>query len=414
MGRIKDLQHLLSLMVHIVTRTVRIEHGAVYLLHRESGNYTLKASKNNKTIAKEASFFPLKSPFIQYFYENKEPVLYEELKQMAQDKQDKKLFEVLHVCDQLNAELVVPCIIENRMLAFIVLGKKRDNKLYTHDDLVVFSILASQSALAIENAMFCEDAQKTTEQLFKAEKMATIGTMADGLSHQINNRLHAIGFVVGDLLDTVKLFQQKHKPKAETQEMLDDMMYSLGRIQENVKRGGEIVGGLLRYTRKGAEGVGPVDLNELIDASVEMAQFKVKFNQFKFQRNFNGSVPKIKGNFTQLQEVFFNVIDNAYDAIMQRKHDYEDESFEPKLDISVSDHKRNLDIIIVDTGIGVKSEDMGKIFTPFFTTKATAKKGTGLGMYVIRQIIEENHGGEVKFESSFKRGSKLTITLPKY
>lgn len=412
MGQIKNLNRLLKLIVHVVSRSVRILNCQIFLYHEDSQRYTLKVSKSfKKEMVRPISKDHL---LISKLYEKKEPLVSFEIGKMYEENPNENLHQILLFMNEVNAEIVVPSFIDNFLIAFIVLGRKSSGKHYTQDDLSVFSILANQAGLAIENAQFYEKTRKTTEQLFKAEKMATIGTMADGLSHQINNRLHSMGFVAGDALDTLKLFQQKKQFDEETRVLVDDMRYAFERIQDNVKRGGEVVGGLLRYSRKGAEGITPVDLNELINTSVEMAQFKVKFNQFKFVRHFNGNLPKIRGNFTQLQEVFFNVIDNAYDAMMQRKTDLKEENFEAKLEIFAHPDGKNLNIIVKDTGIGIKPEDHNKIFTPFFTTKATSKKGTGLGMYVIKQIIEENHGGKVRFESRYKQGTQITITLPQY
>ena len=122
--------------------------------------------------------------------------------------------------------------------------------------------------------------KKTHKQLFKAEKMATIGTMADGLSHQINNRLHAMGFIAGDAIDSINIAQKKKQSK-EASEVLTEIKESLEKIEDNVKRGGQIVEGLLKYTRKGEEGFEEVDFYKLVDAAFEMVQFKVKLRSLK-------------------------------------------------------------------------------------------------------------------------------------
>lgn len=411
MGRIKDLKRLLQLIVHIVTRAVRIEHCEIYLLHEDSKKYVLKASKSN-TIVPQSNYLDAKiNPLIKELLTQKEPIVYEEVKQRAQDYKDRQLNEIETVLKELDASLVVPSFIENRLIAIIIMGKKRSGKLYSQDDLVVFSILANQSALAIENAIFYEDMKKTHEQLFKAEKMATIGTMADGLSHQINNRLHAMGFISGDALDSINL-KRKDMVSPEAKELLDEVAHALERIQDNVKRGGEIVEGLLKYTRKGAEGFEAVNLNKLIDAAVEMAQFKIKLKDMDIIRNIDASTPMVMGNFTQLQEVFFNVIDNGYDAMMQRRDDLKEPNYRARLEISAIKKGKSLEIFFLDNGIGIKEENHGKIFTPFFTTKLSSRKGTGLGMYVIRQIVEENHQGKVSFKSEYKVGSEIKILLP--
>jgi len=411
MGQIKDLQRLLNLIVHIVTRAVRIEHCEIYLLHEDSQKYVMKASKGSSLKIHKSNFISSSAALVRQLKRTKEPVIYDEIQQRIRDYTDSELILMEKELIEYSAELIVPSFIEGRLIAIISLGKKKSEELYSQDDLVVFSILASQAALAIENAQFYEETQKTHQQLFKAEKMATIGTMADGLSHQINNRLHAMGFIAGDALDTLKRFKLK-KTSKETKELIDNILNALERIEDNVKRGGEIVQGLLTYTRKGEEGFSPVALNKLLDASIEMAQFKVKLSEMKIHRNLNGDLPKIKGNFTQLQEVFFNIIDNSYDAIIQRKEELKEPGFSGILEITAFQNGTKLEIIIKDNGMGAKEESLQKIFTPFFTTKLSSKKGTGLGMYIIKQIINENHKGKVEFTSKYKKGSQTRILLP--
>ena len=411
MGRIKDLKRLLTLIVHVVTRTVRIEHCSIYLFHEASNQFILKASKGIDKISDNQSMLSENSALMKYLKKYKEPIVREEIKQKSKDFNDKDLKEVEKGISDLKMELIIPSYIEDKMLAVIALGKKRSRKLYTQEDIVVFSILANQSALAIENAQFYEDTKKTHEQLFRAEKMATIGTMADGLSHQINNRLHAMGFIAGDILDTIKIERKKGMPK-KADKVLKEVEAGLNRIEDNVKRGGEIVEGLLKYTRKGTKGFEAVDLDKLISAAVEMAQFKIKISGIDINRNYNGNTPKVKGNFTQLQEVFFNIIDNSYDAMMQRKEEMKEESYRGVIEITAVINGTKLEIGLSDNGMGVRESDKNKLFAPFFTTKLSSRKGTGLGLYMMRQIIEENHKGKVVFTSEYGVGSQTRILLP--
>jgi len=365
MGQIKNLQRLLALIVHIVTRVVRINYCAIYLLHEDSNKYVLKAIKGEKLSSLNNNTIEFESFLVKNLVRNKEPIVNDELIQKNMDFVDEELLNMEGELRNLKADLIIPSFIDQRLLAIIVLGKKKSRKVYTQDDLVVFSILASQAALAIENAMFYEDTKRTHEQLFKAEKMATIGTMADGLSHQINNRLHAMGFIAGDAIDTLKRFKGKNVSK-ETQKVLDDTKKALVRIEDNVKRGGEIVQGLLMYTRKGEEGYSAVDLDKLLDASIEMVSYKIKVKQVDFLRNFNGKIPRIRGNFTQLQEVLFNIIDNSYDAIVQRKEELKEDGFRGQIEFTADTFgTKQLEITVKDNGMGVKEDNKRKIFTPY-------------------------------------------------
>ncbi|MCR4336488.1 MAG: ATP-binding protein [Candidatus Omnitrophica bacterium] len=412
MSRIKDLRRLMSMIVHLVNRTVRLEHTCIYLFDRPSENYLLGATRSRRLGFKTEKKVDKDSPLIEYLLKHRDPVVHEEIYQQAKDYNDRKLESVHKEMERINASVVIPSMVENKLLSLIVLGSKFTNKSFSDDDLNVFSILANQAALAIENAQFYEDMRQTHEQLFKAEKMATIGTMADGLSHQINNRLHALGFIAGDVLDSIRMKKKEGPLPPEIKDLVIDIEHGLNRIQENVTQGGEIVQGILKYTRKGEEGFAHVDLDQLLDAVIEMTQFKIKPGDMVVLRHFNGSVPKIKGNFTQLQEVFFNLIDNAYDAMMQRKEEFKEPGFKPTIKISVphtdNDH---LNILLEDNGIGIKDDDKKKIFTPFFTTKLSSKKGTGLGLYVIQKLIEENHHGRVSYESKYRQGTRVMVQL---
>lgn len=412
MGQIKELKRLLKLVVHIITRTVSIEHAEVYLLHEESRQYTLKASRGWRFKGKEqVSVISMDSPLIRYLIENKETVLCEEAKQYTQDYDDLKFKDTREVIRSLDGTLIVPSFMDRKLIAILVLGRKKSGKLYSQDDLAVFTILANQAGLAIENAQFYERMKETHMQLVKAEKMATVGTLADGLSHQINNRLHAMGFIAGDALDTIRL-KKGEQLSSDMKGFLDEIEHSFDRIEDNVKRGGEIVEGLLKYTRRGSEGFETINLNKLLDAALEMVQFKIKLNEMDIIRNFDDRIPDIRGNFTQLQEVFFNIIDNAYDAMMQRKDELKEPGYKARLEIDAVRKNRKLEVLIRDNGIGVKKENLEKLFTPFFTTKLSSKKGTGLGLYVIRQIVEENHAGKVWFTSQYKEGSQTSLLLP--
>ena len=411
MGRIKDLNRLLNLIVHIVSRTVRLEHCSIYLLDGPDQHFRLRASRSRKVRFSPPVILKQDSFLVRRLNKARNPIVYEEIKQQTQDYGDLKLARLESELQEYEGALVVPSFVDDKLIAILVMGRKVSGKLFTESDLSVFAILANQAALAIENAQFYVDMKKTHAQLFKAEKMATIGTMADGLSHQINNRLHALGFIAGDALDTIRL--KKDLPMTpDLREVMVDLEHALHRIEENVTQGGEIVRGLLKYTRKGEEGFSDVELDSLVDAAIEMTQFKIKAGEIEILRDYGPDVPKIKGNFTQLQEVFFNLIDNAYDAMMERKREMPDPEYKPTIRITADPaHNGHVQIVLKDNGIGIKGEDKTKLFTPFFTTKLSSKKGTGLGLYVIQKLIEENHAGRVAYTSEYGQGTIVTLKL---
>ena len=130
------------------------------------------------------------------------------------------------------------------------------------------------------------------------------------------------------------------------------------------------------------------------------------------RRNFDQGTPKIKGNMVQLEEAFFNFIDNAYDAIVERRTTLNEEGYRGRITVSAKPKDTKLEIIVEDNGMGMKDGNIKKVFTPFFTTKISARKGNGLGLYVINKIITDTHQGKISFESEYKVGTRFILELP--
>jgi len=410
MTRIRNLRRLLSLITHIVTKTVRISYAAIYLYSKETDEFILQVSRDHQ------KYNPLlkltaDNTLIKWLTQNREPLIYDEIKRQLEDSGEILCEELEKNMRQIGASVVIPSFLEDRFMGFIVLGDKLSGQIYTAEDLNVFRILASQAALAIENAQFYEETKEMQQQIAQAEKMATVGTMADGLSHQINNRFYALALIAGDTIDTIKTADTS-KCTPEMKEMLKQINYALDRIQVNVMQGGEVVKGILKYTRKGEEKFEELTLDKIIDGTLEMVQYKVKLSEIDIVRDYPKTIPKITGNQVQLQEVFFNLIDNAYDAIVERRDTLKEPGFRGKITISAQPKNSSLEIIIQDNGMGVKDPNIKKLFTPFFTTKTSARKGTGLGLYVIQRIITDTHKGKIAFDSQYGIGTRFTIELP--
>lgn len=429
MTRVRDIGRLLKLIVYTVAKSVRLNHAAIYILNKEADGYVLGSHRSNPRSAQPQAI-DLRSPLIRHFLNSKKPLLLEELDPIPApenaprpevclpdrqalpgqgEPQNNFLKAQLYT---LSASVVIPSFIEDDLLGFMVLGEKRSGSIYTEDDLRVFTVLANQAGLAIENARFFEIAQETQEQIAQAEKMATLGTMANGLSHQMNNRFHAMSLIASDALDSIKIFNSKNS-SPEIKELLSYLEYSAERIKSNSLQGGNIVRGMLKYSRKGEPGFAGVNLDELLNATFEMLQFKIKLSEIDIERNYPQDEINLKANFTQLQEVFFNLIDNAYDAMNERKAALKEPGYRGKVNIStiIDPQNHTTRIIVQDNGLGIKEEDQKKIFTPFFTTKISNRKGTGLGLYVIKKIISENHKGRIQVSSVYQQGTTFSLDL---
>jgi signal transduction histidine kinase len=410
MTRIRNLHKLLDLITHIVTKNVRISYAAIYLYNRDTNKYTLQISRDKGRVPIPS--VDMDNPLVSWITSKREPLIYEEIKRQMEDTGN-EIFSLLEQnMTMLTASVIIPSFLEDRFIGFFVLGDKISGQIYTPEDLSVFQVLASQAALAIENAQFYDEAKDMQEQIAQAEKMATIGTMADGLSHQINNRFYALSLIAGDTIDSIKLTDTS-KCSPEVQEMISEINHALQRIQANVIQGGTVVKDILKYSRKGDEGLESLTIDQILDNTLEMVQYKVNLAEIDIVRDYTKDTPRLKGNLIQLQEAFFNFIDNAYDAIVERREVLKEAGYRGTVTISAKPKENNLEIIIQDNGMGIKDANNNKVFTPFFTTKTSSRqKGTGLGLYVIRRIITDTHKGKITFESEYKVGTRFILELP--
>jgi signal transduction histidine kinase len=403
---IKDLDRLLKLIVYRVARAVKVKFACIYL-----------ATDGHKFVQKfpysKFGFVPQlpleildNSAVLSYIRQKRKPIFFEELS-----------LELKNVFN-LHSGLIVPAFVRDRLLGFLILGPKQSGAVYAQEDAAVFSVLANQMALAIENTEFITESQKTQAQLFAAERMASMGTMAGGMSHQLNNRFHALALAAADAIDTFN-FTDISSCSQGVKDSMGSIKYALTRILENVKHGGKIVNDFLDFSQPGKvkREAKEFDLREPLDRAIEMVRIKTSFPGDLIEKQITGDLPQIPGDFVLLQDVFYNLIDNAYDAVVQKEKLIKDGKlanlvdYKGKIIIRVDQFNAQLRIQIRDNGTGMDEETQKQVFVPYFTSKATAYKGAGLGLYIIQKIIVAHHG-ELNLVSKYGEGSTFTITLP--
>lgn len=411
MVREHDLTRLLKLIVYMLKRVVKVKFAVMFFYDKESKTYLLKTARGNKidfpSVIFDEDFF-----LISYIKKISSPFIFEE---MPFDMQ-KKLQEQFGI----SFSLIIPSIVKEEVLAFLVLGEKLDKSAYSDDDINVFTILSRQAALAIENCMFLEEFKEIQLQLFQAEKLASIGGIADGVAHQIKNRLNQFSLASGELKLAVYDFKENNAQIAKDEkgkEFFKYLMEIADSLTSNVKRTDDIVRGILNFARTTEKDTffGDFSFEETVNSCLEVLRIKHSALTLPIQINFN-SVRMIWGIRAQLSEVIYNLLDNAYEATQmfaERLSDEEKQKYRPRIILEAEEKKDSYLITISDNGIGVKEEEKQKIFAPFFTTKSSYKSGSGIGMYVAKRIVEENHKGKIWFESEYLKGGQFFIKLPK-
>jgi two-component system sensor histidine kinase AtoS len=229
------------------------------------------------------------------------------------------------------------------------------------------------------------ETKKLEYQVFQAEKLAALGQLSAGMAHEINNPL----FVISGRLEMLK--QEELTPKIkETIDLIDSQT---NRIRKLVDR-------ILKFARKPTLTLEAVDINEVIELVLPLIKHYMSASvKAEIEKSLEKNMPKISGDPDQLQEVFLNIIINAYQSM-------------PKGGV-IKITTRNFQnlyaqIQITDNGVGIPAVNFKNIFMPFFSTKG---QGTGLGLSICHNIIK-NHNGSIELESRINQGTTFTIKLP--
>lgn len=231
----------------------------------------------------------------------------------------------------------------------------------------------------------------TQEQLKIAEKLASIGQLAAGVAHELNNPL-----------GTILLYSSMMKKDIEKMFNNDQAVEDIELIVEEAKRCKNIVSNLLDFARQSKLHIKEFDLSELLHVLIRLFSQNPTCRNIIFTSNINRK-SVIRGDEDQLRQVFLNIINNACDSMQ--------DADEKELTVSLIESEIDVTIEFADTGKGIPKENYGKVFTPFFTTKSIGK-GTGLGLAISYGIIKM-HRGSITFSSEVNQGTKFKVKLPK-
>ena len=240
---------------------------------------------------------------------------------------------------------------------------------------------------------------KTTQfQLVQSAKMASVGQLAGGVAHEINNPLTGV-------LNNVQLIKMEAELKKDFS--IEDFKGLLNVIEESALRCKKITESLLSFSRAATGKFVLLSLNELTEKVVTLINYEMKLQNIAILTELQANLPQVLGDPQLLQQIIFDLIGNAKWAIEKKM---------PKtsrvitVKTSYYPESRHVLISVSDTGIGIPPENLGKIFEPFFTTKPVSE-GTGLGLSIVYGIVKQ-HSGDIKAESQFGQGAIFKISLP--
>ena len=241
---------------------------------------------------------------------------------------------------------------------------------------------------------------ETEQQLIQAGKMATLGEMATGVAHELNQPLSVI--------KTASSFISRKINKNE--EIDQDILNTLSQeIESHVDRASKITNHMRLFGRKSTFSKEAINVNDTVKRSFDIFSQQLKLREIEVKWELDGNLPEIIADAVRLEQVFINLLINARDSIVTRSENNEDDKLK-QITIATSLNDSVVIVKISDTGTGIPETDINKIFEPFFTTKKVGE-GTGLGLSISYGIIKES-GADISARNNPEGGVTFTISFP--
>lgn len=386
-----NLDNLVNLTVNKLSEIIKLNSCAVLLFDEEKQQFNVMASQG----IKDPQVTLIRPDGIVTFLEQTHGYL------LKKELIERKVFipaSIQEIIDKLNAELIIPLVLHDEVMGILSLGKKKSDEDYTQDDLDILLPLASTLAIAISNAKQREELDIKHAEDAQREKMAVIGTLSAGINHEICNPLGiARGQCEAFLLNIKDGLYNDKSPE----ELLNKAKEIMTKVIKETDRATAITKKLSSFAKPAKGEAELVNIDKEIDDVLGLVGYELKLEKIEFEKQIEKNLPNILVDKKQFQEVLFNLIRNAGQAIGDKG----------KIAVIARQNKGRVFIDIKDTGSGIPEDKLKELFNPFFTTKDPGK-GTGLGLFIVRQVVEKNGGRIHLKETKVGEGTTFTVEFP--
>jgi signal transduction histidine kinase len=307
---------------------------------------------------------------------------------------------------------------------------------FTDKQIELVTTYADQAAIAIENvrlfesvetrtrelAKSLEDLRATQDRLVQTQKLASLGQLTAGIAHEIKNPLNFVnnfsglsGEMIEELREALADVDLTEKKRSEITELMDTLRGNFDKVVQHGKRADAIVKNMLLHSREGSGEHRPVDVNALVEESLNLAYHGARAEKQGFnitlQRSFDPMAGEADLFPQEITRALLNFISNGFYAATKRRAET-DGGYEPTLAASTKNLGDRVEITIRDNGAGIPPDVKAKIFNPFFTTKP-AGEGTGLGLSISHDIIVKQHGGSIEVDTQPGKFTEIRVILPR-
>ena len=331
--------------------------------------------------------------------------------------------------------LIIPLLRPDHIVGALVVRRKTPGE-FPQSTIDLLQTFADQSAVAVQNARLYENVEARTRELVKSledlrttqdrlvqtQKLASLGQLTAGIAHEIKNPLNFVNNFSGvsaelidELRDTLK-GPLDDKARAEINELTDTLRSNLDKVVQHGKRADAIVKNMLLHSREGSGEHRVVDINALVEESLNLAYHGARAEKQGFtitlERSLDPAADAADVFPQDITRALLNLILNGFYAATKRRAETNGGDYEPTLTAATRNLGDRVEIRIRDNGTGIPPEVKEKIFNPFFTTKP-AGEGTGLGLSISHDIIVKQHGGSIEVDTQPGEFTEIRIILPR-
>jgi signal transduction histidine kinase len=391
MGAILDFGRLMETLVHGLVRGVPLTHCVLMIYDVQRSAFAVY--REDTSVGERGAVAPIRidSRIVQWLNQTGRVLVKEEAKL---NPEIAAYFEATESeLEAINAALIVPLKIEGRLTGILLVGEKLSGDIFDDQELEVLAVLANQVAISLENARLYEELSETNAELMQASRLKS--QFLASMSHELRTPLNSIiGF-------SKVLLNRFDGELTERQETYIRSVHNSGAHLL------QLINGILDFSRIEAgklEMVSEeVDLHELIDECIESSMPLARGKQMKVEKNVPLELPPLSGDRTKIKQILLNLLSNAIKFTGQGR-----------VLVSVAPEPDAIRVSVADTGIGIREDDLARLFEPFQQLDNPVVRsagGTGLGLAISKKFVEL-HGGRIWAESRENQGSTFHFTIP--
>jgi len=398
--RIPDIRQILQIILQRTMAAVNADIGSIMIMDEESQVLRIAAANGLDEALVKNTAISIGEGIAGKVAQTGEPVLVEDV------EKDPRFQKTNNPKYESSSFISMPLRAHWRILGVLNLSKKGDGKAFTESDMKFLTALLGHIGFALENAKLLQEAKESArrlqqayeqqrerldrahQQIVRSDKLSALGQLVAGVAHELNNPLTTIIGRAELLLTDIS----SGKASRDLQQIVTEG-----------ERAAKIVQNLLSFSRQTSPTKQFCNINEILRRVLQILENDFRVNNIQVRTEMDPQLPQTMVDAGQMQQVFVNIANNAYHAMMEQEN-------RRSLTIRTRLDEDKLRVEFSDTGPGIPAEQQQYIFEPFFTTKSESK-GTGLGLSISYGILQA-HGGRIDVKSIVGEGTTFVIELP--